>query len=218
MPMPAPRQPDPTKTQEEVLRERAEERQRKVDEGEVDKAVDKNTDLMGKGKVKIKDPADAAFIDTTTEEGQRNFRRASDPDKKLGAATIDEARAMDHAEKAGIFGPGVRVDRSGRPGADVVTRGPTGEEHWSMKAIRTDTPDAANSRDRVKKEITSAADALASGKEAIGVLVDLRVLAAAAKTDPKAAAELAKIKAEVQAQAATASAGLKSGVKLKFIE
>lgn len=37
---------------------------------------------------------DRAFVDPTTEAGQRNLRRASDPDKKLSPSTIDEARTI----------------------------------------------------------------------------------------------------------------------------
>jgi hypothetical protein len=64
-------------------------------------------------------PEDRAFTDESTAEGQRNLRRASDPDKGLGSSSIDEARTMALAERTGQL-PGL-VDRSGAPRADVKT-------------------------------------------------------------------------------------------------
>jgi hypothetical protein len=143
---------------------------------------------------------DRAFVDPTTEEGQRNLRRASDPDKKLGASTIDEARTMDLAERTGQL-PGL-VDRSGVPRADVKTtelndQGDVEKEtNWSMKAVRTDTPEQeAESMGVARKELKELADMRSRGQSSPEFIADLKNI--------KDEAKLALIEAQLQAQLTT---------------
>jgi hypothetical protein len=142
---------------------------------------------------------DRAFIDPSTEEGQRNLRRASDPAKKLGTASIDEARTMDLAERTGQL-PGL-VDRSGMPGADVKTtelndNGEVDKEtNWSMKAVRTDTPEMqATSMGVAIDELERLANTRVRGDSSPELVMDLKNI--------KDERQLAAIETQLQAQLA----------------
>lgn len=140
---------------------------------------------------------DRGFVDESTETGQRNLRRASDPDKGLGSSTIDEARAMDLAERTGQLSG--LVDRSGAPKADVKTTEVddagevVNETNFQMKSVRADDPrQLKKSTQRAVDGIKELADMRAGGAPSPEFLADLKGI-----KDEK---QLATIEATLQAQ------------------
>lgn len=144
-------------------------------------------------------PADRAFVNPDTEEGQRNLRRAADPDQGLRPNTIDEARTMDLAERTGQL-PGL-VDRSGVPGADVKTteldeRGEVANQtDWSMKGVRASNPKQLAESMRVALgEIKALADTRIGGSASPEFIADLKYI--------QDEAQLAAIEQQLQQQLA----------------
>ncbi|MEQ8764935.1 MAG: RHS repeat-associated core domain-containing protein, partial [Planctomycetota bacterium] len=168
-------QPDPTATrtarQRELLEQRAQARRRQIEAAELDSVFQRNRRERDSGQLdRFLDPADRAFI-----SDDRQLRRASDTDRGLRGrgpgSAVDEARAMDHAERTGQLDP--PVERSVRPGADVRSAADTPDErHWSMKGVGE--PSAARSRTRAAEEAQGLASLRRRGDETPGLLVDLR--------------------------------------------
>jgi RHS repeat-associated protein len=160
------------KAQLEAIEKRKAERQRKIEADEHQKHIDENTERRARGDFDSMDADDRAFL-----ADDRNLARASDPDKAINPNTaknpgspVDEARAMDHAEKTGQLNP--PVGRSVRPGADVKTGEGDNEQHHSMKSVND--KDHAGSQKRATDEIDKMAKQRRRDEEPHGVIVDLR--------------------------------------------
>nr|WP_255216697.1 RHS repeat-associated core domain-containing protein [Pseudenhygromyxa sp. WMMC2535] len=156
--------------QREQIEKMKRDRRRRIEAAEHAEIVDGNRQARDNGEFDGSlSPDDRAYINDETA-----LSRASDPDKRLGdsspGSTIDEARAMQHAEDTGqLPGP---VDRSVRPGADVRTGTGDAEQHYSMKGVvHQDHP---GSQARAAKEIDNMAGDRRRGSEPNGVLIDLR--------------------------------------------
>jgi hypothetical protein len=193
-------------------------RTNQVEQAELEKQVAKNLAAFNAGTSSVTDPADRAFIDPTTDEGKRNFRRASDLDKSLGERTIEEARDMDHAEKTRQLEP--PVERSTRPGADVVTGSGASEEHWSMKDIRDSMgPDQlSESTQRALKEITQLVNQRTNGGQTPGVIVSLRHVSPANRAAARAAIEAAAKAENGRLLGSSNPAANKAPLPVTFIE
>ena len=190
--------------------------QQKAAEAELDKHVEKNIKRMERGELKLS-AEDAAFVDRNTEEGRRNFRRASDPDKGLSASTIDEVRAMDAVEKSGQFGAGAQVERSVQPGADVVVKmKDNAAAHYSMKAIRPDLrpADLDHSRGIVTGLIQSTRSELEKGVPMPGIMVDLRSYGSRSEMT----AERARVQQQVDAANEDLRRNGRNTIAVHFIE
>lgn len=145
-------------------------RRRRIEEDELEAIFQRNRELREAGEFDDLQADDLEFI-----RDDRQLRRASDPDKRVGGGTpgssIDEARAMDHAERTGQLD--APVERSVRPGADVRSGvGTDAEQHWSMKGIVSRDPEG--SRSRTRKELGALADERRRGGDPHGLLVDVR--------------------------------------------
>ena len=83
---------------------------------------------------------------------------------------------MELAEKKGILPE--PVERSGAPGADVVSGSlkDGNLQHWSMKSLHTEGPDAAHSADVILKEMEKMKAERLKGGNPHGVLVDLQTI------------------------------------------
>ncbi len=160
----------PRPSRRERLEQMQRERRRRLEAQQHAEIVDRNRQARDNGDFDARlSPDDRAYINDETA-----LSRASDPDKRLGdsspGSTIDEARAMQHAEDTNqLPGP---VDRSVRPGADVRTGTGDNERHYSMKGVVHQ--DHAGSQNRAATEIDHMARDRRRGSEPNGVLIDLR--------------------------------------------
>lgn len=164
--------------------------QQRAEKVALDAAFAKSQAALASGKARLSDE-DKAFVDPSTPEGERNLRRASDPDRALDRVTVDEARTMDLGERTKQL-PGA-VDRSGSPGADVKTTSETGDEtNWSMKSVRADDPkQLTKSMGKATSEIEALSLLRQRGQSSPEFIADLKNI-----KDP---AQIGQVEAQLQA-------------------